>query len=85
MGPILAEEAVPLTTVLAALIDQGLSHGHGPRGYFVSMGTLARLRSEELTSLASALSQLPNPVLWKLDPAHLPGMLNFIKKACLAF
>jgi len=38
------------------------------------MGTLARLNGEELQAMAEALSALPNPVLWKLDNAHLPGM-----------
>lgn len=83
VGSILAEEALPVAVDLAAFLNHGLSHGHGP--IFVYMGTLARLSSEELTSIASALSQLPNPALWKLDPAHLPGMLNTGRKACLAF
>ena len=71
MGPILAKDAKPLPQDLAAFLDQGLLNGHS--AVFVSMGTLARLSLEELTNMAAALSQLPNPVLWKLDPVHLPG------------
>lgn len=43
---------------------------------FVSMGTLARMNRDELHSMAQALSALPNPVLWKLNPLHLPGVLH---------
>jgi len=71
VGPVLAEDAKPVTADLAAFLNQGLPDGHA--AIFVSMGTLARLSLEELTSMASALSRLPNPVLWKLDPGHLPG------------
>ena len=72
VGPVLAEDAKPVTADLAAFLNQGLQDGHA--AVFVSMGTLARLSLEELTSMASALSRLPNPVLWKLDPGHLPGI-----------
>jgi len=71
VGPVLAEDANPVPADLAAFLNQGLPDGHA--AIFVSMGTLARLSLEELTSMASALSRLPNPVLWKLDPGHLPG------------
>ena len=64
----------------------------GQGAVFVSMGTLARMNSDELHSLAQALTALPNPVLWKLDPAHLPGKIvhvqrhaprNYIAALCL--
>ncbi len=71
VGPILAEEAKPLPADLDKFLSPGID-GHG--AIYVSMGTLARLNAAELRSMAEALSALPNPVLWKLDKAHLPGM-----------
>ena len=71
VGPVLVEDAKPLSKDLRHFLDQGLSDGH--HAVYVSMGTLARLPEEELQSMAAALSALLNPVLWKLDPAHLPG------------
>ena len=39
----------------------------------MSTGTVSVLMSNELVSLAGALSRLEQCVLWKLDPADLPG------------
>ena len=75
VGPLLAENAKPLPTDLAQFLDQGLPNGHP--AVYVSMGTFARLTEDELSAMGSALSSLPNPVLWKLDPLDLPGV--FIK------
>lgn len=73
VGPILLDEAKPLPADLQAFLDQGLTGQHG--AVYVSMGTLARLSEEEVQSMAAALCALPNPVLWKLDRALLPGDL----------
>ncbi len=71
VGPILAQDAKALPADLDKFLNQGIS---GPGAVYISMGTLARLNGEELQAMAEALSALPNPVLWKLDNAHLPGM-----------
>ena len=71
VGPLLAEDAKPLPTNLAHFLDQGLSSGHP--SVYVFMGAAARLTEDELTAMGSALSLLPNPVLWRLDPLDLPG------------
>lgn len=70
----LAQDSKPVTHELDSFLSQGLSEGHG--AVFVSMGTLARINRDELHSMAQALSALPNPVLWKLNPLHLPGVLR---------
>ncbi len=74
VGPVLAQDSKPVTRELDSFLSQGLSQGHG--AVFVSMGTLARMNRDELHSMAQALSALPNPVLWKLNPLHLPGVLR---------
>lgn len=74
VGPVLAQDSKPVTLELDTFLSQGLSQGHG--AVFVSMGTLARMNRDELHSMAQALSALPNPVLWKLNPLHLPGVLH---------
>ena len=71
LGPILADKAKPLPADVDSFLTQGGLEGGG--AVYVSMGTLARLDATELHSMAQALSGLPNPVLWKLDAAHLPG------------
>lgn len=73
VGPILAEEAQPLPADLDKFLSQGID---GPGAVYISMGTLARLNEAELLRMAEALSALPNPVLWKLDKAHLPGVIH---------
>ncbi len=78
VGPVLAQDSKPVTRELDSFLSQGLSEGHG--AVFVSMGTLARMNSDELHSMAQALSALPNPVLWKLNPLHLPGVLRVSSK-----
>ncbi|KAL0043684.1 hypothetical protein WJX82_007403 [Trebouxia sp. C0006] len=70
VGPVLAQDPKPVTPELEAFLSRGLSEGHG--AVFVSMGTLARMNSNELHSMAQALSALPNPVLWKFNLKHLP-------------
>ena len=74
VGPILAEDAKPLPQELASFLEQGSLTGHG--AIYVAMGTCARQTIHELTTIASVLSQLPNLVLWKLDPGHMPGVLS---------
>ena len=71
VGPVLAEDAKLLPSELSTFLKSGQTEGLG--AIFVSMGTLARLSHEEACSMAHALSALPNPVLWKLDPLHLRG------------
>lgn len=71
VGPVLAEDAKLLPSALSTFLESGQTEGLG--AIFVSMGTLARLSHEEACSMAHALSALPNPVLWKLDPLHLRG------------
>lgn len=71
VGPILLDEAKPLPADLQSFLDKGLSGQHA--AVHVSMGTLARLSEDEVRSMAAALSALPNPTLWKLDEALLPG------------
>jgi len=73
VGPVLAQDSKPVIRELDSFLSQGLSEGHG--AVYVSMGTLARMKSDELHNMAQALSALPNPVLWKLNPLHLPGVL----------
>ena len=74
VGPILLDEAKALPADLQAFLDQGVSGPHA--AVYVSMGTLARLSDDEVQSMAAALSALPNPVLWKLDQAWLPGRVH---------
>lgn len=82
VGPVLARDAEPVAADLHSFLSQGLPQGHG--AVYVSMGTLARMNHDELHSLAQALSALPNPVLWKLNPHHLPGCryLSSYSHAC---
>ena len=72
VGPILLKEAKALPADLDSFLQQGTSGPHGI--VYVSMGSLAMLSEDEVQSMAAALSALPNPVLWKLDQALLPGM-----------
>ena len=84
VGPVLAQDAKPVSPELESFLSQGLSQGHG--AVYVSMGTLARMNSDELHSLARALTALPNPVLWKLNPLHLPGTnARLMQCCCFAF
>ncbi len=71
VGPILAETAKHLPADLKAFVQQGASEGHA--AVYVSMGTAARLTTQELHSLKTSLASLPNPVLWKLAAVDLPG------------
>ena len=71
VGPVLAEPAKPLPPDLSAFLDSGATTGH--RAVYVSMGTLNALFEGELQSMAHGLSDLPNPILWKLPAADLPG------------
>ena len=75
VGSLSAQEAAPLAKPLATFLDQGLPQGHA--AVYVSMGTLARLAEKTLTSIAAALSALPNPVLWSLQQTALPGALVY--------
>ncbi len=79
--PVLAQALKPVTQELDSFLSQGLSEGHG--AVFVSMGTLARMNRDELHSMAQALSALSNPVLWKLNPLHLPGVLCVLCRTVL--
>ena len=79
VGPILLEEAKPLPADLNVFLDKAMSTGRG--AVYVSMGTLVRLSADEARSMAAALSALQSFVLWKLDPAHLPGLL-FVLVMC---
>ena len=74
VGPILLDEAKALPADLQAFLDEGVSSPHA--AVYASMGTLARLTEEEVQSMAAAFSALPNPVLWKLDRAFLPGRVS---------
>lgn len=74
VGPVLAQDARPLTPDLGAFLESGLAQGLG--AVLVSMGTLARLTDEEVHSMAAGLSALPNPVLWKLDASYLQGLTS---------
>ena len=69
----MADKPKALPKELKAFLDQGLK---GPGAVYVSMGTLARMNAVQLQSMAGALSALTNPVLWKLNEAHLPGVLH---------
>ncbi len=73
VGPILLEEAKPLPADLNIFLDKAMSTGRG--AVYVSMGTLVVLSADEARSMAAALSALDSFVLWKLDSAHLPGLL----------
>ncbi|DBB11136.1 TPA: hypothetical protein ACH3X3_006595 [Trebouxia sp. C0006] len=74
VGPILAETAKHLPADLKAFVQQGASEGHA--AVYVSMGTAARLTTQELHSLKTSLASLPNPVLWKLAAVDLPGSMS---------
>ena len=74
VGPVLAQDAKPLTPDLSAFLESGLAQGLG--AILVFMGTLARLTDEEVHSMAAGLSALPNPVLWKLDASYLQGLTS---------
>ena len=71
VGPVLARPAKTLDTELSAFLDSGMRQGL--KAVYVSMGTLGALFTTELLSMAKGLSALPNPVLWKLPDADLPG------------
>ena len=73
VGPNLLEEAKPLPADLNIFLDTAMSTGRGVA--YVSMGTLVVLTADEARSMAAALSVLDSFVLWKLDHAHLPGLL----------
>ncbi len=81
VGPLLVDSAKPLPADLEAFVEQGMAEGHG--ALYVSMGTAARLTEEEMHSLASSLSALPNPVLWKVSAIQLPSELPFQLDSCL--
>ena len=74
VGPLLTDDAKPLPADMTAFLDKGLTHGHP--AVYVSMGTWARLTKDELIAMGAALSALPNLVLWKLDPLHMPGAVQ---------
>lgn len=74
VGPILAQDAKPLPQELASFLEQGSQTDDG--AIYVAMGTFARQTRDELKRMASVLSKLPNPVLWKLHPEHMPGELS---------
>ena len=73
VGPLLARTAQPLPVDVSAFLDSGLKTNH--KAVYVSMGTFTGMNAEELQSLAQGLGALPNPVLWKLPAADLPGRL----------
>ena len=79
VGPILLEEAKPLPADLNVFLDKAMSTGRG--AVYVSMGTLVVLSADEARSMAAALSALDSFVLWKLDSAHLPGLLFVFQRA----
>ena len=80
VGPILAEPPKELPSDLKSFLDRGLT---GPGAVYVSMGTLARMNTAQLGSMAQALSALPNPILWKLNEAHLPGDPTAANLCCM--
>ncbi len=82
VGPILVQDAKPLSEDLQQFLDQGVSKGQ--YAVYASMGTLARLPEAELRSMAAAFSALPNPVLWKLDAKDMPRGFGCIMSDCLA-
>lgn len=73
VGPVLCSPAKPLPQDLDAFLAHGIAAGH--EAVYVSMGSAFRLNAEELHAMAEALSNMPNPVLWKLPSADLPGLL----------
>ncbi len=82
VGPILVQDAKPLSEDLQQFLDQGVSKGQ--YAVYASMGTLARLPEAELRSMAAAFSALPNPVLWKLDPKDMPRGFAFVMSVSLS-
>ncbi|KAK9817353.1 hypothetical protein WJX74_010772 [Apatococcus lobatus] len=74
VGPVLVSPAEPLPDELDSFLSSGLNNGH--KAVYVSMGTLGALCQSELHDMARELSALPNPVLWKLPAADLPGNLT---------
>ncbi len=82
VGPILVQDAKPMSQDLQQFLDQGVSKGQ--YAVYASMGTLARLPEAELRSMAAAFSALSNLVLWKLDAKDMPRGFAFIMSDCLA-
>lgn len=81
VGPLLTSDAKPLPAELNNFLDKGFEDDMG--AVYVSFGTFARLTKPELHSVSQALTALPNPVLWKLDPKHLPGKLcRYFQSGC---
>lgn len=71
VGPLLNRDAEPLP----ADLDRFLRQQEDIDAVYVSLGTLLRQTEAELLSMARAFSELPNPVLWKLNAKHMPGEL----------
>lgn len=82
VGPILVQDAKPLSEDPQQFLDHRLSRGH--YAVCASMGTLARLPEAELRNMAAAFSALLNPVLWKLDPKDMPRGFGRIMSDWLA-
>lgn len=68
----LCSPAKPLPQDLSAFLSHGSATGH--EAVYVSMGSAIRLNAEELHAMAEALSNMANPILWKLPSADLPGL-----------
>ena len=80
VGSVLAADSKPLTADLSRFVESGMHEGHG--AVFVSMGTLASITHEEVQAMATGLSALPNPVLWKLDSSYLNSELLVMLYYC---
>ena len=65
----MASPAQHLPVDLQQHVQQGLHENQ--KAIYVSMGSGSSMPEAALRNLASVLSNLPNPVLWKLDA--LPG------------
>ena len=74
VGPLLNKDAEPLPADLDRFLRQQEDIG----AVYVSLGTLLRQTEAELLSMARAFSELPNPVLWKLNAKHMPGDLCLV-------
>ena len=76
----LAEDSQALTADLSRFVESGMHEGHG--AVFASLGTLAAITPEEVQAMATGLSALPNPVLWKLDSSYINGELLVTLYCC---
>ena len=82
VGPLLTRDAKPLPADLNDFLNKGSKYDVG--AVYVSFGAMVRLSKPEIHSVSQALSALPNPVLWKLNPKHLPGSLRMSTRSAMS-